>query len=348
MSVEKDLKEMENIPREDYIKIYNLIGKNMWKYCEIPTVGDILKGFNSEESQLFDDITSFLDNKDSLIERLDKTDSDYSSQESKEFINSVISSNVTDISDAGWFYKKLMASTDDIRIKMEDCGSKGKEYFIGDITEDLYDYRIRYSWIEYGDQAGYSTQPYKDFIQIKNEGYDSIFVRSPLTCNAEDNHRSLCERCAGVIKRSHTEEFIPKNFGLWTTLMVTEHATQASLDTMNKGESENVNDILDKKMPSKRMKWEEVEKEINDITESIGNVGVQARFYEVALLSRFYKQDNGLYAVSSLQHSFTNQDDPLGTFIYSKSWKNFIKLLEAGEFEASSIKSQIMFDIYDE
>ena len=136
-------------------------------------------------------------------------------------------------------------------------------------------------------------------------------------------------------------EFTPKNIGIYSTLMITEHATQASLDSMNKGTAEKVNVTLEQKITdvddiiSAKAK-------IQEIIDNIGNVGVESRFYEVALLSRWR---DGKF--SALQTSFLKQPDVLGAFIYKSNTTTFSKLLLAGQFEANSMKTKIAFDRYD-
>ena len=73
----------------------------------------------------------------------------------------------------------------------------------------------------------------------------------------------------------------------------------------------------------------------------IGNVGVESRFYEIALLSRW--RDGKFCA---LQTSFLKQDDLLGAFIYKPNKTTFTKLLNGGTFEANSTKTKIAFDKY--
>lgn len=335
-------RDLEELPRDEYIKIYRLLGKEMWESCNIPTVGDIAEVFEGENEK-FNNVTNFFDNKDKVMTYLNKECPKYSQEESSEFIADVISSNTTDISDSGWFYKKLMASCDDVRIISEDCGSKGVKVKVSDIDEGYYNFRIKFSYVEELDK--YVVGPYLEFIEEVKE-LDFINVRTPITCKEAPN-RKICKKCSGVIKKNKDESFIPRYFGLFTTLMITEHATQASLDSMNKGKSKNINHALDESPKSKTMDWEEVVTFVNDIVNNIGDIGVQSRFYEVALISRIHKrEEEGLFYASSFQHSFHRQEDLLGIFAYSSTWRNFIKMLKKKKFEANSIKSQICFDIY--
>lgn len=340
---EEDLELMERIPRKAYIEIYTLIREHMWEYCTVPSVGDVVDFLSGKENKMFDEVSAFLDNKDKLESLLSKEDSKYTNEESEVFIDKVISSNVTDISDSGWFYKKLMASTDDISIVEEDCFGSGVEYKVKDLNEEIYEFRIRYSYVI--EINGNAKEMFDDFIKTVDK-YKTIHVKSPISCHNAPIRR-LCAKCSGVVKKAKDNYYTPINFGIFSTLMITEHATQASLDSMNKGTSENINKILDRKIGTKSMIWDEVTSEINSIVSHIGNVGVQARFYEVALISRIFSNDRDTYTSSSFQYSINHQNDPLGSFIFSPTNKNLTKLVARGEFKGESIKTQIMFDMYN-
>lgn len=336
-------RDLEDLSRREYIELYNEVGKNMWDYCTTPTVGEIASILEGGKSQLFDDVTNFFGKRESILNRLERVDDDYSEQESRDFMEDTISSNSTDISNSGICYDMLMASTDDIRISKEDCGSQGRNFETKDIDEEFYNHRIRFSYVE--ELKDYAKDLYSKFIDRVSE-FESINVRTPLTCN-EIEHRKLCKKCAGVIKKTLDKHETPINFGIFTTLMITEKATQSSLDSMNKGRSENISKILSRRVPARTFTWDEITEHIAKVIEEIGTKAGQARFYEVALVSVFYKNKiNNKYFASSLSGSFYNQGDYLGCFIYKPTLENFKKMLRAKEFEASSIKSQLFFDKY--
>ena len=85
-----------------------------------------------------------------------------------------------------------------------------------------------------------------------------------------------------------------------------------------------------------------IKNKIEEIIDDIGNVGVESRFYEIALLSRWR---NGVFV--ALKSSFLKQEDALGAFIYQPSKTTFTKLLLAETFEANSTKTKIAFDAYE-
>ena len=244
-------------------------------------------------------------------------------------MQSVIAANVTDITESGYFYKKLISSCDDMTIEIDDCGSEGTEMKLP-IDEDTFNYKVRNHWVM---ELGKYVEDYKD---IPKRG--KIHVRTFLSCNHGIRH--FCKKCAGMYRRSYDTEFTPKNIGIYSTLMITEHATQASLDSMNKGTAEKVNVTLEQKIPDVKDILTAKEK-IQEIIDNIGNVGVESRFYEIALLSRWR---DGQF--SALQTSFLRQPDLLGAFIYKPSTTTFTKLLLADTFEANSMKTRIAFDRY--
>ena len=102
-------------------------------------------------------------------------------------------------------------------------------------------------------------------------------------------------------------------------------------------------------------KWEEIfeklyeegQNRISALIDKIGYTGVQARYYEIAFLSRFYQKDNGKWLVKSLQSAFMSQNDLLGRFIYRPTYKNLLRILSSHKLDCNSIKTQIMLDMYE-
>lgn len=74
-------------------------------------------------------------------------------------------------------------------------------------------------------------------------------------------------------------------------------------------------------------------------------VGIMSKFYEVAFISRLFKEKDGSWSMRSLMNSLMHQGDNLGAFIYRPTRKNFEKLISS-ETDANSTKSSIMFDTY--
>lgn len=319
--------------RAEYVEQYHRLGEAMFEHCVIPTVGDFVNAFcNNDKDAMnkIETITSFTNNTDDIKKSVSRRSSNYSEQESKKFMQSVIAANVTDITESGYFYKKLISSCDDMTIDIDDCGSDGVEMDMEDIDKNMFDYKIRNHWVT-------ELNKYvEDFDDLPKTG--KIHVRTFLSCNHGNRH--FCKKCAGLFRRSYDTEFTPKHIGIYSTLMITEHATQASLDSMNKGTAEKVNVTLEQRL-SHIKDFDEAKEVINNIIDTIGNVGVESRFYEIALLSRWR---DGEFA--PLQTSFLRQHDILGSFIYKPSASTFNKLVLAGEFEADSTKTKIAFDKY--
>ena len=319
--------------RKEYVEKYHALGDAMFEHCIVPTVADFANAFvnNDEEAmKKITTITSFTKNTDDIKKSVDKRNSNYSEEESKKFMQSVIAANVTDITESGYFYKKLISSCDDITIEIDDCGSEGEEFKLP-IDENTFKFKVRNHWVM---ELNKYVEDYKD---IPKKG--TIHVRNFLTCNHGIRH--FCKKCAGLYRRSYDTEFTPKNIGIYSTLMITEHATQASLDSMNKGTAKKVNVTLEQSI-SDVSDIIEAKKRIKEIIDAIGwNVGVESRFYEVALLSRWR---DGKF--SALQTSFLKQPDVLGAFIYKPNTLTFNKLLLSDSFEANSMKTKIAFDRY--
>ena len=345
---EKDLKKLNKINRQKYMQVYNYLGSKMFSTCQIPNVGDladIVVKQDEDAIKKVTNITDFTGNYDEIKESLDRVSDDYSEEDSNKFMKKVIASNITDITVSGFFYKKLMASCDDMIInhKKSDCGSIGEEYKVKDITEDIYNYKVKFLYITEIDTY---TETYEEFKE-KVKDLDIIHIRNFLTCECSENHRTFCKKCAGIYKHSHTLTFIPKYIGAFSTLQITEHATQDSLDSMNNGTSESLNVLLEQNMSKEKFEnYEDIKKRINQIIDEIGNIGVQARYYQIALLSRFLKKGNKWKCVS-LVSRFNYRDDSLGILIYQPTYKHFKSLLSKKETYATSLKSRIMFDAYE-
>lgn len=324
---------MERETREQYIDRYHKLGSQMFNKCVIPTVADFANAFVDDDKASMakiERITAYTGNHSSIVESARRREANYSEAESKKYMQSVIAANVTDITESGYFYKKLASSCDDMTIEIDDCGSEGEEITLP-VDETTFKYMICHRWVE-------ELNKYvEDYDELPKEG--TIHIRTFLSCKHGIRH--FCKKCAGIFRRSYDTEFTPKNIGIYSTLMITEHATQASLDSMNKGTSEKVNVTLEQKIEG-ISNIDEAKARIKDIINDIGFVGVESRFYEVALLSRWR---NNKFA--PLQTSFLRQDDALGAFIYKSNTTTFTKLLLAGTFEANSMKSKIAFDKYD-
>ena len=321
--------------RKAYVEHSKELENRMFKHCVVPTVYDfaeIVENNSVKKKNKLKKLTEYIGNTDDILESIKRVDQDYSQQESTEFIKSVIAANITDITQSGYFYKKLISSCDDMQITGKDCKSKGVEITLP-VSEDEFDYKIKNHWVnELNDFV-------EDFNDLPKDG--TIHIRNFLTCKQDKNHRCFCEKCAGIFRREYDSSFTPKYIGVYSTYMITEHATQASLDSMNKGESKSINVLLEQKITDEINNYKDACKIINNIIDDIGNVGVDSRFYEIALLSRL--RDNKFSALST---SFLKQEDVFGAFIYKPTKKNLDNLLASGTFKADSVKTKIALDEY--
>ena len=345
MEYQKDIKKLNSLNREKYFDVYQALGKKMFSECIVPTVYDFANVEDEATKKKITQISNYTGNTDDILNSIKKRDASYTEEESSKSINAVIAANITDITESGYFYKKLMSSCDNMQITQTDCKSTGEKFSLP-IDEKTYNYKIRYRFII---EINSYTETYDEFIkEIKD--LESIHVRTFLTCKTDPKHKCFCKKCAGVFKRSKEDSFTPKNIGVYSTLMITEHATQGALDSMNKGLSERVNNILETKLDKKDFPdYKAVKNKIEEIIDKIGYVGVQSRYYEIALLSRFYLDGNGTsFTPSSLKTSLSKQGDVLANFINSPTEKNFEKLLASRNVKATALKSRIMLDIYED
>lgn len=326
--------------RQQYVKEYREIGKQMFKQCEIPTVYDFALAFhenNNEALNKIKGITDFTDNYDDIEQSCKRRSQDYTESASRKFIDSVIAANVTAIKDSGMLYKYAMASCDDLKITEEDCNALG-EILPLPISEEEYAFKVRHHFImELNDY----TEDYSDFIE-KTKVMSEVRIRTFSDCQV--GNRCYCKKCAGLFRRNKEETFVPKNIGLYATLMVTERATQASLDSMNDGEKESVNRILEEKIEDVNINYQEATDIVRSMIDRIGaDSGVESRFYEIVLLSRYHEH---LECFAPLTTSFLRGRDIFGQFIYRP--KQMLKaLINCGSTPLTSTKSKIALEIYE-
>lgn len=335
---------MSEQTREQYFKHYQDLGKVMFEKCTIPTVADFANAYNTKkpDKKALDkitQITEYTGNTSSIAKSVSRRNDNYSEKDSADFMADVIAANVTDITQSGYFYKKLVSSCDDMKIDSDDCGSTGEEMKLP-IDETTFIYKVRNHYItELGKYV-------ESIDELPKKG--TIHVRSFLTCKHDDKMRTFCKKCAGLFRRSANTNFVPKYIGIYSTLMITEHATQASLDSMNKGSgSEKVNVVLETKLDGICKSFDDAKIKIKEIIDTIGWQGVESRFYEVALLSR-WRFNGNRWDFVLLPNSIKHQSDVLGAFIFTPNEKMFKKLLLAGTFDAFSTRTRIAFDNYED
>lgn len=331
------LKEYDSLNREDYFQTNEELSKALWDKEKIPTVGDIANFMSGERNEKIEKIFEFFDNRDDFTAKINRVNHSYSEEESEKHIASVRASNSDDISEAGYFYFLLMASADDFVIQEKKCKSEGILFKKEDITEEIYNYRIKFMYInEIKQNMRYNYDKFMRWMDEK--GFTEIHVRSPLTCECAKNH-GICKRCAGALPAD-------ANVGLFSTLMVTESATQGALSSMNKGKKENINKILNISYRGDNT-WEAICLWINDIVESIRNDNVSARFYEIALLSRVRKV-KGNFIVSGLKQSINYSNNYFGQYIQNRSNKELKNMIRKRSFNDNSFKLKIAMNDFKE
>lgn len=327
---------MSNTERDAYIADYKKKATNTITEEHLPFVSDImdfaLKGkTDSRLQRVFD----FFGDEEDIKEQTSRKNMFLTSEQSQKFIDSVIAANITDISQSGTLYKMLQASGDTYRIRSKNCESKGRKIELP-IDEISFEYEIKNCNV-YFDDPSYLMM-FEDFSEFKkaSAGEEFVYVRSPMTCKKLKQH-GCCEVCAGKLPDG------AQNIGAFSTLMITEFATQAALSSMNKGKKQNVNTILTSSGAGintlkKYFEW------TSEILEDLRGADVQRRFYEIALLGRLHIEKGGKIRVSSLANP--NSENYFGEFIYRPKEKTFKKMIEAGSFFDDSLKTQIAFNNY--
>lgn len=326
-----------SIDRKKYIKECNKLGEEVIYKEHLPFTSDIMSFASKEEvSDRLQHVFDVLDNADSLHNQITRNSLRFIEGESKEFIDTVISANITDIRLAGSLYKQLMATGDDLRIKGNNCGSNGREIALP-IDEDTFYYEIRNSYVYFDDKKDLQVfYEYKD-LQKACKGHDKVFVRTPMTCKHRDK-RGVCKTCAGQVPEN------TQNIGAFSTLMVTEFATQSALSSMNKGTKENVNTLLVSKHDGVKT-WDDFDKWADDILNKLMGRDVERRFYEIILIGRARStgKDNKV-EMSSLMTPKTN--NYFGAFIYRPKESTYREILKQKSFEDTSLKFQIATNQY--
>ena len=347
MRLKDGLERYSSLRRDEYFEVNQRLADSLWNNEVVPTVGDIASFIKTGHNEQMQSIFEFFDNEKDFIDMAHRQGASYNEDESSAFIQSVMSSNNTDISKAGYFYKLLMASADDFTIVSKKCTSNGVEMKVSDIDEPQYNYRVKYSWVvELGKFARFK---WSEFVEwAGRESLEYIHVLTPLTCNcfphdAEEakgykSKRGICKRCAGALPKQ------TYNVGAFTTLMVTEHATQSALNSMNKGRKKDVNDTLNGGYHGE-YSWNAISEWVESLTDDLKGDKVSARFYEIALMSRIRFDEDGPF-VTSLVGSINRSGNLFGAYIFAPTNRAFERILSAEEFEDQSLKLQIAMNQY--
>lgn len=346
------------IDREEYMRNCREQAKNVIKEEKLPMVSEILDYTNNNKiSKNLKHVFDFFDDKEEFSELVMRKNVSFTEEESKDFIDTVIAANITDISQSGLIYKMLMACGDNLRILGDkDCGSKGREITLP-VSEEDFLYEIRNSYVNLGDVEDAISlmlttnekvgdglimfDDYNDFLETLEvcglQDGDKIYVHTPMTCT-HHTRRGCCPVCAGKLPKN------TQNIGAFATLMITEVATQNALSSMNKGTKDNVNTLLTKSSAGiKTLKdyyaWSE------KILKELKGDKVQRRFFEIALLGRLFV-DNKTKKVRVSSLSSPNSENYFGEFIYRPNRSTYSKLIRQGSFIDNSLKGQIAINEY--
>ena len=352
LSFDEDKKKLEKISREDYNKIFAILRDNIWQYGGGLTFGDIKSATN--DGIINNDLVSDLGSEEDIVNLLNKIDKDYSSEESEEFIIKVKASNVTDISESGYFYKKLASCMDSVNITEDDCNSEGWEIdggqFFGEIDDDtnlFFDFKVKNMYIQ---ETNKSYSDIDDLVKdLKKNNLQKIHVRTPITCKLAST-RCFCKKCCGKISAGD-RDLEGKNIGIIATLAITENVTQSCLSSMNNGIEENANSILEKPFELKTGTFEDFLDVIRVMCDKMKTVGIQSRWYEIALIGRIYKKDENLYSSTTFITSSKKTNDPIGSFLFRPSKTELLKLLcgetnDGNLFKIRSCKAKNLFGLF--
>jgi hypothetical protein len=334
---------MQTVNRGEYVQEYRDLAEQVIEKEKLPFASDLLDfALEDKKSERLQYMFDFFDNEEELKGQITRTSLTFSDEESKEFIDSVIAANISDISESGTIYKYLQASGDSFRVRGKDCHSKGREVALP-LDETGFTYHVKNCNAYFDDPNNLVIfDNYESFKQAC-EGHDKIFVRSPISCKLSTK-KGCCPVCAGELPEGI------QNLGAFSTLMITEVATQNALSSMNKGKKKNVNTLLT--LPAKNEEGKDISslKEFyewsSQILEDLEGDKVERRFYEIAFLSRLKTVDleTGKVKVASLSNP--DSENYFGEFIYHPKEKAFRNMLSNSPFLDDSLKSQIALNSY--
>lgn len=336
------MKSMEDIiNRKEYLNKCCSDAKNVIFNEKLPMPSEIISfAVDNKSSDSLQHVFDFFGDEEEIKKLTGRKNINFSEEESRDFIDSVIAANILDISISGVTYKKLMACGDTIRIRGTDCHSEGREIALP-IDELTFNYEVKNSYytFEKSNSDYHVAITYDEFV-ADTDGKTNIYVRTPKTCK-HATKRGVCPICAGQIPEG------VQNIGAFATLMITEFATQNALSSMNKGRKVNVNLLLTKDANNIKT-LEEYHEWMEEILQDLKGESVERRYYEIALLGRLHfdknKKGEKKLRVSSLSSPKTT--NYLGEFIYRPNETNFKNMIQAGEFQDESLKAQIALNSY--
>lgn len=333
--------ESWNTPRSEQIEMFHKLSDSLWMNEDVPTAADLINFDDSTKTRI-EELTD-ADTAETISKQLQTKITQYSNDHSVKFITKVMSANSTDIAEAGVFYKNLMASSDDLlitdatdvtptKMRVEEVIANG---------EGWYNFNVKGCTTSI---AGIAPTPitmsFEEFSQLNPD--IEIAVYSPIN----DIHRLLTERKLSKICCGNIPNNI-KRIGLYSTLMITERATQSALSNMNKDKLNKENFILDHSCNG-----EYTEKEIvtwvKEITDMLSNSPVSRRFYEIALLSRVRPHEThpDRFIIKTMQTSINHSGNLFGFFLFKHNESTLKKMINAKRFNDNSFKAGVAMDVY--
>lgn len=263
-----------------------------------------------------------------------------STEDSTKYMEKVMASNHTEIAQVGYLYKKLMTSADRLFKVDGDCGSDGVVSPTSKISEEIYNFRIKWSYAEVSEDGkswerldtnlDYSDLPEGFFVPGA-----SIRYRTPLTCK-----RILDSEVCSVCIHGVPDEV--KRVGLYAALMVTEHSTQSALSSMNNGIKTTGSRMLETTLSA--APWSEIQSQVTELVDGLLVEGVFAKYYECLFASRLLELDSvsdsgePMVELPSITTAYFSHGQLIGGFLWKSVQTSLHKLLTVRELDDKTFK----------
>ena len=361
-SFEEDLKIAKNsLPRDKMEALYQMLIAMEWESINGVNLKDLVTGY--ENKGIDNKEVDIMGAADDIIELVNIREPKYSDDDSEKFMRKVLASNVTEISDSGYFYKKLNAALDDFVLSDEErCNSEGETYSLTKtkdnnnilnydsdnyLSEKFFDYYLKNCYVVFDDSKDEVTfVEYKDFRKA-SEGHKTVTVFNPLNCEFAPK-RCICPRCMGVLNNGG-RKMGTKNIGVLTSFCITEPVTQASLSSMNNGISKSPNKILESRIPvaNKRFTWDEAKDAIRDVVNTMftDEFVSHSKFYQISIMGKIFEDGNGKFFQTAFKNASMFTKDKFSSFLFNSSISNMRSLIKSSEEgrKLEGIKSKLLF-----
>lgn len=360
MSFEEDIKLVKKLPREKLEELYHMLLQYEWNTLSGVSLKDLVTSCLNKK---IDNIEiEKMGVEDDVVELANIRESNYNDEDSEKFMRKVLASNVTEIADSGYFYKKLNAALDDfVMADADTCGSTGETYPLykpretnnilnynqdGFISEEFFNYYLKNSYVRFDDENDeVAFDDYDAFVSSARD-HKKVTVFDPLNCEYAPK-RCLCRRCVGILNNGG-RLMGTKNIGVLTSFCITEPVTQASLSSMNKGITKSPNKVLEESLPiiDKRFTWEEAQEAIRNVINSMftSDFISHSKFYQISIMGKIFQAEDGKYFQTSFKNCSKYTKDKFSSFLFNSSINNMKGLVShTGSRKLEGIKSKLLF-----